>query len=51
VALLLFPLSLAWYCLWSRGWRGLLVLLALLALWLLPYAAAIAFWFLLSVGA
>jgi hypothetical protein len=49
LAAVFFPLSLAWYCLWSRGWRGLLVLLALLALWLLPYVAAAAFGIVMSV--
>lgn len=49
LAILLFPLSLAWYCLWSRGWRGLLLLLALLGLWLLPYLTALAFWVVLAV--
>lgn len=39
-----FPLSLLWYCFWSRGWRGLFVLLLVLALWLLPYLVAVAFW-------
>ena len=36
-----FPLSLMWYCLWSRGWkRGLLVLLALAGLLMAPSIAA-----------
>jgi hypothetical protein len=43
LAVVLFPVSVAWYCLWSRGWRGLLVLLALVSLWLLPYVAAAVF--------
>jgi hypothetical protein len=41
---LYFPLSVVWYCLWSRGWRGLLLLLLLLALWWSPYIVAVAFW-------
>src|ERR1700749_1882116 len=24
-----FPVSLLWYCVWSRGWRGMLLLLGL----------------------
>jgi hypothetical protein len=35
-----FPLSVAWYCLWSRGWRGLGMMTILFALWLAPYFAA-----------
>ena len=31
-----FPTSLVWYCLWSRGWRGLLTLLLLASLWVVP---------------
>jgi hypothetical protein len=31
-----FPLSLLWYCLWSRGWRGLLLLLGLASLVFFP---------------
>jgi hypothetical protein len=38
LATVCFPLSLLWYCIWSRGWRGgLLMLLILLAMWLAPY--------------
>jgi hypothetical protein len=39
-----FPLSLLWYCWWSRRWRGLLVLLLLLALWFIPQFMAGMFW-------
>ena len=35
-----FPLSLLWYCFWSRGWRGLLVLLGLGALLFAPAMVA-----------
>ena len=34
--LLAFPISLFWYCIWSRGWRGLLLALGLLMLVYLP---------------
>ena len=44
LATIFFPLSLLWYCFWSRGWRGFLVLLLLLALWVGPYVIAAAFW-------
>jgi len=45
-----FPLSLVWYCLWSRGWRGLLVLLMLLALFVVPYVIAAVLWGVLYAG-
>ena len=48
---LLFPLSLVWYCFWSRGWRGALVLLLLAALWMIPYVLATALWVVLSIRA
>jgi hypothetical protein len=38
------PLSVLWYCLWSRGWRGLLVAAALVLLWIVPYAVAGIVW-------
>src|SRR5438094_970281 len=38
-----FPLSLFWYCLWSRGWRGVRMLLLLFGLWLAPYIIAVIF--------
>ncbi len=47
-AILTFPLSLAWYCFWSRRWRGLLVLLLISALWLAPYVAATVYWLVLT---
>ena len=39
-----YPISLPWYCVWSRGWRGLLMLGLLACLWVLPilFAAVIA---------
>jgi hypothetical protein len=37
------PLSVVWYCLWSRGWRGLLLLLLLFGLWLTPFIIAMIF--------
>src|SRR6059058_5280417 len=40
LAYLAFPLSVAWYCLWSRGWRGLLVLLGLVCLVSMPFIVA-----------
>jgi hypothetical protein len=42
---LVFPASLLWYCIWSRGWkRGLLTLFGLAGLWLAPWVAAVIFW-------
>jgi hypothetical protein len=34
--LLAWPLSLLWYCIWTRGWRGLLLWMGLVALTFLP---------------
>jgi hypothetical protein len=36
-----FPISLVWYVFWSRGWRGFLVLGAVLGLMLLPALAEV----------
>jgi hypothetical protein len=46
-----FPISVPWYCFWSRGWRGIWVLLLLFAMWLFPYVLAIAWWAVLVTGA
>jgi hypothetical protein len=35
-----FPVSIAWYCFWSRGWRGIKLLLGLGSLLFLPIFAA-----------
>jgi hypothetical protein len=43
-----FPVSLVWYVFWSRGWRGFLLLGALLGLILLPSLATVAAWVLRS---
>jgi hypothetical protein len=42
LAALLFPVSLVWYCLWTRGWRGLLLLLGLVGLYVSPGLVAFA---------
>jgi hypothetical protein len=42
-----FPLSLVWYCVWSRGWRGVFVFVGLLALFIAPYAIAGLIWWVL----
>ena len=42
--LLAFPISLFWYCIWSRGWRGLLLALGLLMLVYLPVLATGMMW-------
>jgi hypothetical protein len=39
-----FPASLVWYVLWSRGWRGLLTLAALIGLMLLPSVCGTVAW-------
>ena len=38
--LLAFPISLFWYCISTRGWRGLLLAMGLIALVYLPAMAA-----------
>jgi hypothetical protein len=45
---ILLPLSVPWYCLWSRGWRGLFLMAAILVLWLAPYVVAGVVWVALS---
>jgi hypothetical protein len=42
-----FPVSLLWYLLWSRGWRGTFLLAALFGLLLLPWLAAVIAWVLM----
>jgi hypothetical protein len=39
-----FPVSLVWYVLWSRGWRGLLTLATLVGLMLLPSVSYMVAW-------
>jgi hypothetical protein len=39
-----FPVSVAWYCVWSRGWRGFLWAGGLILLWLAPYVVAGIVW-------
>jgi hypothetical protein len=43
---LFFPVSLLWYVVWSRGWKGTFMLPALLGLLVLPWLAAVAAWIL-----
>jgi hypothetical protein len=38
------PAALAWYCFWSRGWRGLFLLLFLIALAVCPAVIAVGAW-------
>lgn len=45
-----FPLSLIWYCWWSRRWHGLLMLGLLLALLVIPYVVAFCLWAVLHGG-
>lgn len=48
---LFLPLSVFWYCLWSRGWKGLGILTLLGVLWIAPSLAAnITWWLLYGVG-
>ena len=39
-AYLAIPWSVVWYCFWSRGWRGIVMLLCLIGLLFLPYLCA-----------
>jgi hypothetical protein len=48
LATLTYPLSLVWYCLWSRGWRGILLLHELVLLLFAPWLVALALWLLRS---
>jgi hypothetical protein len=41
---LFLPVAVPWYCLWSRGWRGVFVLFLLATLWLAPYFIATIVW-------
>jgi hypothetical protein len=41
---LFLPLAFPWYCIWSRGWRGLLTMIAIGVLWLAPYIVASLVW-------
>jgi hypothetical protein len=44
-----FPLSIAWYVLWSRRLRGLLILGAFTGLYLAPWLVAVFVWIALTV--
>jgi hypothetical protein len=41
----LLPIAVPMYCFWSRGWRGALLLAAIVGLWLAPYIIATFVWF------
>lgn len=40
----LLPITLPWYCFWSRGWRGVFLLAALYGLGIAPYVVAAIAW-------
>ncbi|MGI8981982.1 MAG: hypothetical protein ACR2FY_22345 [Pirellulaceae bacterium] len=44
-----YPFSLVWYCVSTRGWRGWLLVLAVLGLVYAPYVVATVAWTFLSV--
>ena len=44
-----YPFSLVWYCVSTRGWRGLLLVLAVFGLVYSPYVVATVAWAFLSV--
>jgi hypothetical protein len=41
---LFLPIAVPWYCVWSRGVRGLLLLVGIGLLWLAPYFVANLVW-------
>ena len=41
---LFYPIAIPWYCLRSRGWRGMFLLAAILLLWVLPYLVGEVVW-------
>jgi hypothetical protein len=38
------PFVVPWYCFWSRGWRGVITLAAVIGICLMPYIVANAVW-------
>jgi hypothetical protein len=42
--LVLWSLAIPWYLIWTRGWRGLLVTLMFVGLWILPTIVARVVW-------
>jgi hypothetical protein len=44
---LFLPVSLVWYLIWTRGWRGLALLVGFIALVLLPQISAALVWLML----
>jgi hypothetical protein len=42
------PITVSWYCIRSRGWRGVLLLLAIAGTWIVPFLVAGLVWRLLS---
>ena len=50
LAAVTYPVSLLWYCLWSRSWRGLLILFGLVGLvYILPWMTAVVLWIALRI--
>lgn len=45
-----YPFSLVWYCVSTRGWRGWLLVLAIMALVYVPYLIATVAWAFLSIA-
>lgn len=41
---ILLPITLPWYCFWSRGWRGFFLLAALYGFGIAPYIVASTVW-------
>ncbi|HET6424939.1 MAG TPA: hypothetical protein VFG20_14725 [Planctomycetaceae bacterium] len=38
------PLATIWYCLRTRGWKGVLLLFGLTVIWIAPYGIAMTLW-------
>ena len=50
LAAVTYPVSVLWYCVWSRGWRGLLIVLGLVGLmYFLPWMIAVVLWIALRI--
>ena len=47
LVVIFFPLSLVWYCFWSRGWRGAILFIGLLTLVIAPYTITGLIWWIL----
>jgi hypothetical protein len=49
--LVLWSLAIPWYLIWTRGWRGLLVILMFIGLWMFPTIVARVVWIIMAIKA